>query len=30
MSHDSYYEGDAVAFSTLQEGDVDLECGNDD
>jgi hypothetical protein len=30
MSHDSYYEGDAVTFSTLQEGDMDLECGNDD
>jgi len=27
---DSYYEGDAISFSSAAEGDMDLECGNDD
>ena len=25
---DSYYEGDPVTLSLLEEGDMDLECGN--
>lgn len=29
MSHDSHFEGDPVAFASTSEGDMDLECGND-
>lgn len=29
MSHDSHFEGDSFALSATAEGDMDLECGND-